>query len=116
VRGVFVSSVLESGPVAQLLIKANPVFQATLADLGQSARHSEGTGSQSRADHPKEGLHSCARMKAVPLARGEFPRHACRALAPLLAPICETISFANMIDRQSCRWNLSFNRPEPLPR
>ena len=55
-------------------------------------------------------------MKAVPLARGEFPRHACRALAPLLAPICETISFANLIDRRSSSLNLGFNRPEPLPR
>src|SRR6185437_10105020 len=108
-RGVLVSGVLESGAVAHLLIEADPVFKATLADLEQPARHSERTGFRSRPEHPRRAPHGRARIETVPIAWGKFPRHAGRPAAPLLAPVREAIGFANMVDCQGCDCYRSFN-------
>ena len=66
-RGEHVSGVLEGGTVAHRLMKADPVFQAMPADLGQPARR------------PEKPVRNRSRItqgaKATPLARGELPPH-----------------------------------------
>jgi hypothetical protein len=52
----------------------------------------------------------------VPITWRKLPPHSGRPLAPLLAPVREAIGFANMINRQGCDCDRSFNHRKFRPR
>src|SRR5215469_72594 len=115
-RDELVAGMVKDRTLARLLVQPDPVLPVSPLDLGHSSRDLERAGLASQAYHMLSSPARRTRVKRRQIFPREVPGDADRAFAPLLAPVCEAVSFANMIDCANCGCYRSLARRKPRPR